>query len=701
MNSIVNAAPMTIFRGTDDKSTRALITEPEVLPTHLPKVYIYAKRGPTTPQLVVGDGRALMYHLDSFDLRMPWATHATVLSNIVNSQGNAQMIQRVKPADAGPPASIRLSLDVLAMNVPEYRRNADGTFELDDDGLKIPTGQTVPGVRAKWVADLVRPTVQGDDSFGQAAQQPGDQTDTASSTQSVRYPIMDLRAPYFGADGNNFGIRLWAATSRSNTPVDDRIIRNEKVYPFRMACVYRANELATPTIVETLTAEQFVEMTWKPGVIDRNTDAKLSFEDVFLQAYQDFESRVNPPVFGPFGEQHIYQDHLQDVLDLVYSKEVAHIDEYSDIDGITPDEAYRLNLVSGLTSFGVPYHTFELLDSGAGTIRLSENSTVYAQGGSDGTMNESLFAQLVATEVAEYANPNSILMDSARYPESIIYDSGFPLATKYALCNFIAIRKDTAVVLSTHDVLGLPLTAAQETSLAIALRTRLQMFPESEYFGTATMRGMIVGRSGKLLQSQYNKRLPLTLEIARKAASYMGAGNGRWKAGFGFDAGELAKVTMFTDINVTFTPAAVRNKDWDAGLVWVQSFDRRSYFFPALKTVYDNDTSVLNSFFTMMACVELQKVGERSWRQFTGSANLTNAQLVDRVNNFITENTIGRFDDRFVIQPDAYFTDADLARGYSWTLRIRIYAPNMKTVATLSLEARRIDELGLASATTA
>jgi hypothetical protein len=150
---------------------------------------------------------------------------------------------------------------------------------------------------------------------------------------------------------------------------------------------------------------------------------------------------------------------------------------------------------------------------------------------------------------------------------------------------------------------------------------------------------------------------------------------------------------MFTDINVTFTPATVRNKDWDAGLNWVQSFGRRSYFFPALKTVYDNDTSVLNSFFTAMAIVELQKVGERAWRQFTGSANLTNAQLIERVKRFIVENTIGRFDERFVIEPDVYFTEADIARGYSWTTKIKIYAPSMKTVSVLSIEARRISDL--------
>ena len=187
------------------------------------------------------------------------------------------------------------------------------------------------------------------------------------------------------------------------------------------------------------------------------------------------------------------------------------------------------------------------------------------------------------------------------------------------------------------------------------------------------------------------------MEIATKAAMYMGAGNGKWKSGFSFDQAPANNVSMFINVNVTFTPATVRNKDWSNGLNWVESYGRRSLYFPALKTVYDNDTSVLNSFFTMMACVELEKVGERARRRFSGVSSLTNAQLIERVNAFVDENTTGRFDGRFVIVSDAYFTAADIARGYSWTLPIKIYAPNMKTVMSLSIESYRIDDLAAAA----
>lgn len=696
-NTIVNAAPMTIFRGADDQSTRALVPEPVAVPTHLPMVYGYAKRGPTTPQLVVGDNRVGMYHEDSFDLRKPYATHATVLSNIINSQGNQQMFQRVKPLDAGPNASLRVSLDVLPMQLPLYERNNDGSFRLDDDGLKIPTGQKIAGYRVKFVGEQVLPAQDGSDTFGLGTQANGNQTDTDSGTQSTRYPLFDLRAPYFGSDGNNFGIRLWSANVNSSNPLDVRIVENEKVYPFRIACAYRADELSTPKIVETLRADQFLQLCFKRDVVDRNTDELLYMGDRFISAWQNLEGEL--ATYGPFGDLHIYDAQIKTVLDLFYAAEFAHGTQadWSDFTGEAGEE-YRFNMVGGSSSQGVPYYTYEIISGTGDAMRLAETATVYAKGGSDGTMNEQLFANLVAAEVAEFGNPNSVLQDTAKYPVSIIYDSGFPLATKKALCKFISIRKDTFVVLATHDVLGVELTSSQETSMAIALRTQLQLYPESDYFGTAVMRGMVVGRSGKLLNSQYGKKLPLTLEIARKAAAYMGAADGSWKPGFAFDAAPLNQVNFFTDVNITFTPASVRNKDWDAGLVWVQNYDRRSLFFPALKTVYDNDTSVLNSFFTALICCELQKVGEAAWRDFTGSANLTNAQIVERVNRFVTEKTTGRFDGRVQIRPNTYFTEADLARGYSWSLNIDLYAPNMKTVMTLSLTARRLDDLATTTA---
>ena len=71
---------------------------------------------------------------------------------------------------------------------------------------------------------------------------------------------------------------------------------------------------------------------------------------------------------------------------------------------------------------------------------------------------------------------------------------------------------------------------------------------------------------------------------------------------------------------------------------------------------------------------------------------MTNGQLAERVDNFIRQNLNGRFDDRFIIEPETYYTDADIARGYSWMTKVKIYAANMKTVMQSYVQAFRLDD---------
>lgn len=693
MSAIVNAAPKVINNGIQDQSIRTPVAEPEDRPTHLPLSFFYAKKGPKTPQLTVGNSRNMMYGDETFDPTSKWFNHATLMNNVINSQGNSQMGIRIVPDDAAPPATIRLSLDVLATTVPVYQRNADGSYKLDADGLPMQDGtSTVPGFKAKWIAEKVSLNVSGEDTFGVATQGAGDQVDSATSTQSVRYPILDLRVPSEGEYGNNIGLRLWAPTVNGNSPLDSRIIDQAKVYPFRIACVERADALSTPVVTETQSGEQYLDLCFKPNTLDRNTSQLLYIGDRFIDAYQNLEDPSLPPQYGPFGELFTYDHNLETILAQVAAAERLHSLPTCDLKG-DEDEDFRFNLISGKDSTGAPYVTFVLQTSGGNAALLSEASTTYAQGGTDGTMSNAAFAASVSTWMNEFSDPNSDMLDAARYPVSFLYDSGFPLETKYDLLKFISQRKDTFVVLAVHDVDSPSATASQENSIAVALRTRAQNYPESEYYGTQVVRALIMGRDGKMLGTTYNKRLPLTLQLARRAAAAWGASNGIWNATNMFDVAPLNQVDMFTDVNIRFTPVAQRNRDWDAGLNWAQSSGRHTLFFPALKTVYGNDTSILTSFITAAACVELQKVGEASWRQFTGRADLTNEQFAERIDQWISDNVRGRLTNRFVVVPRTYYTAADEANGYSWHTEINLYGPNMKTVATLNVNGRRISDL--------
>jgi hypothetical protein len=688
--TIVNGAPMTIALGTNDRSRRAPVYEPETLPSHLAKIYLYTAEGPLTPELCVGNGRNRLYGDDSFDLRKPYANHATVLCNTINAAPNAMIIQRVKPKDAPPPANVRILLDVLKTKVPEYERNADGSIKRDALSQPVKTGNTIDGYRCKWVREQIPA-----DQFGLGEIKAGDQVDTATQTQSVRLPWQDLEVANFGKYGNNCGFRMWAPTAKSNNPVSEVLLKKCKTYPVRFAFVRRADEQSSPKIVENNYGEQSMEFVFKPDVISPAKDEVVSLGSELVSYYQDLSNKNGlPPKFAPFGRIHLYDDIIADALGDFYSAEQSYADAESDFKGEDGEE-FLFNAVGGVSSQNIPYHSFELVSDGADAVRFTGNFNILATGGGDGTMNDAEFGKLVAEEISEYGNINSPVQALASNPESIFYDSGFPMETKYALCNFIGIRKDTFVVLSTY-VVGTPApSASDESALAITLRTRLQAYPESDYFGTETMRGTVSCRCGKLVDKKYRGLLPLSIEIAHKMAKYMGAGNGVWDSQEAFDQDGKNQVELFEpkSVNVTFTPAPVKNKDWTNGLIWVEAYRLRSLYYPAMKTIYSDDSSVLTGLITVMCTVELQKIGDRCRIFLSGNQKLSNAQIKQRGEKFVEDAVNGRFDGRFVIVPEIFFTDADLARAYSWSMRIKQYAPNMKTVGQIAVESYRLEDI--------
>lgn len=690
MQVIVNAAPGVIQNGTHDLSTTQPPRAVAPIPQHLPKFFIFGKKGPVTEQLAVGTDLVNYYGADTFDLRKKFANHSTVFVNGINAAGNMMMIKRLMPPDAKPAANLVLCLDVLKAMVPQYQRNVDGSFALDVLGNKVTTGVPVTGYSVQWVL-VDRSTLVGAPAIGQltladVANVVPARTDATLLTTSTVYPIFEFDASSFGAWGNDVGMRIWAPTA-ANGNMPSAMMQAERAYPINFSMVERLTPTGSPTLKFTQSGDTSVMTVVKPGTIDPTTDKVLYVGDRLINAYRNVSDLRLPIDYGNFGAIAVHQANIDLLLAEFQLAEAPFLTASSDFTVDVADK-YLFNFLGGVSSQNIPYVSYQFITTNK-SVQPTQLTNLMAQGGFDGTMTDAVHATLVEAEMAAYLDPLSPLQELATHVESIIYDTGFPVNTKKALCNIIGLRKDTAVVLGTH-VVGQPdMTASEEASLAIMLRTRLQLFPESDFFGTPVMRGMIVGRSAQVVSSQYTGRLPMTYEIAIKSARYMGAGNGMWKGDFVFDSAPGNIVTEMYNISITNVPFTVRNTNWDAGLNWVQPFDTRSFFFPALKTVYAGDTSVLNSYFTVLAICYLNKVANKAWRQFTGTSKLTNAQLAKAVDEFIAAEVKDRFDQRFIIVPATYFTDADVLNGFSWTTPIKLYAPNMKTVMTTYLEANR------------
>lgn len=686
--TIVNAAPMVVNLGTNDKSTVQVPIAAEQIPQHLPVFFLFTQRG-AGRSLVDGNAANQIYGELSFDPRSDYYNHATAFFNEAIAQGNSCMLERLVPTDAGPKANAVLWLDVLETTVDRYQRNPDGSIALDEFGDPTIIG-TAPGLKSKWVKTN-RATVSDQENFGSETQAAGDQTDTNTSTQSVRYPIFEIEETGYGADGNNTGFRLWAPTATGGNSLPTKMMNQYQIYPYMFAVIERENENATPKLDPTIQGETSVMFTFKSGVVNPATEQALGWDVRIVNAYNQIDVPGYPDIYGRIGRFFVYEDNVDVVTQLMYQYESDFINSNSDI---TEDPASHglMNFVTGVSSANVPYETYIFVDS-VTSVRMSDSSNVYLEGGSDGTMSNEMFETLVNAAMDRYADVQDSVQDIAVNVESVIYDSGFSLDTKFKLAQFISVRKDTVVIMGTHTVDEPKLTESEEHSVAVSIRTRLQMFPESTYFGTGVTRAMIMGRSGVIRNSEYTKRVPATFELINKFSRYMGAGNGAWKSGSSPSAAPGSIVQRLKDLNITWISENVRNQNWDVGLNWVQHYNRSQYFIPAYKTVYADDTSVLNSIFAAFAIAQLNKVANACWREYSGVDYLSAAQLCDRCNAFVTSHVANKFDNRFIIIPEATVTDLDSLRGFSWTLPIKIGVDNMRTVMTTYVEAYRKADL--------
>lgn len=690
----INAAPYTNWLGIQDESTRAQTVEPLQVPTHLPLCPIYTQWGPTEATLVTPSSLTATYGADTFNQRSAYYNHQTLYAQRFLSQGNQIMVKRLIPADAGPKARLLLSLDLVAEPaLPQYERNPDGTYTLDAEGNKIQitgVGATAAGYIGKWVLNQ---WMDGDagtaEPFGAVAQRQGSIV-SSDSTQSTLYPILELEATFIGDRGNNLGMRLLAPTTEdANNPLNSAQAARTKSFIYRLQFVSRLTSTASPQVIQTQGGEQSANFSFKKGAFDNNYDLDLDFQDVLATAFSQHGIPRNPPVYGPFENAKVYTDQLEMVLALIGAAEapmgtlpVASMDASS-------DELYTVNPFTAVNYDNTPYYSLQLQGPASNGLIFTSNSTFYAKGGSDGTMSLTSYDSDVADWMTAFD-----LNDMAKYPFSFVWDSGFSLDTKTkAMVPLLGKRPDIALMFSTQSALDPQNNAAEDTSVARALAAAVGNYPESVVYGTAACRAAIIGSSGHLLNSNYSALVPASLQLAQTFAAYMGAGNGIWASNVPPDENPQNIITLFRDLNATYKTATARSQDWATGLVWVENFDMNTQYFPALASVYTNDTSILKAFMNVVIAIDLIKIAHQVRRELSGNSSLSDKQFVAKSNQRINELVKGRYAGRVQIVADTFYSTQDQANGYSWSCSITMYGNNMRTVGSDTIIARRMSDL--------
>ena len=666
MANLKTNTPRAILNGIKDESVVQLLAEPEQIPQHFPFIYIQASQGTLEPTVLGGGDLTRIYGDDIVDVRKPFFNHAVDMAATIISQGNSIITQRlVSGAYATSSMTLVATADATAAVIQDYVRDGNGNVVLDVNGdPTFEVSDVTDGVSLKfaWVdtASLANfsPTGAGD---------------------VVAYPLITATESSPGVGGDNTGVRLWKAGPTTTNPADTSVIADQEALIFNIQLVRKLRN-NTAVIKEDLFGALFQEFAFKPNAFDPDTNVDLTIQHAVDNYSDDGTSTHSSPTHGPLGEITVHQGNLDTLLTQLVTVERT-------LTGDTTLDPYMLDWMTGKDVSDVHHYGFQIDTTGD---KLTETRTHYLQGGNDGDTDLASFDAAVSNAVlADYQNPAYPLLDSARYPFSAIYDSGFSIATKKQLMKWTAYRKDVHYAYGTFVDGGDALTVSEEISVGADLRASALLYAESDLHGTAACRLVMVGHSGTKVNSNVKAPRSLVFSLAAKRARYMGAGNGFMKPGLGYDNYPLNVVDDFKNINNTWMGDVAKDAVWATGINFVQYSDRHTLFFPGFQTVYNINNSILISDIIMQIAVDVTKQAEIVWRRLSGNTTFSNLELIEESNRTLLELVNGKYDGRVRIEPNTYFTPADNARGYSWTLDVAIYGNVMRTVSQVNVITRR------------
>lgn len=744
MTTVYTSAPRKYLLGTKDESTRSIPVEDVAIPTHLPYMPFLAEKGPSYPVLSRKGAAIKYFGSRSFEENNEYATHQTPFINKALENGNTVMLHRILP-DGAKTALLRISAEVIKATLPMYERTDDGTikYTFDEYDQRVPViveGETVVGNRLVFHIDVIdgQPPepVDGAVAFGRAEVIDSYRNGSVAAignpeltlgdvgSQSTRYPIMDLLVADPGGYGDRLGLRIQLPTSKSINPLDTASFYANMAYILRLGLVEKSRIDGSITQLETQLGELFIDVALKEGAKADRTGFDLDIDTKFVKSYREQSDDQVLQFAAPFDKIHVYRTELEVLMKRLIAGEATYNDEREGFGSValTPDNPYAVNFFGGYDENGVPYYSIDTTHSASfGGVAMSSDTTVFASGGDDGLprLSTGEFDTLAIYElydrsvrrIAETFGTNPIVrfQNYAKYPMSAIWDSGFSLSTKKALLNIFTYRKDVAVILSTYALADYKtalvdsqvtkvwswmedLTVEEELSVAATLRAFASLYPESETFGTPVCRAQIVGYSGRIINTNFSRRVPVTYEYLDKVTRFMGRASGVWDGERAYDVRGNNLVTNMTDISITWLLENVANQAWARGLVYVEDYDTRSLFFPGIRTVYNDETSVLNSSITMWAICHIERVCHMAWRDLTGNSKWSPNKFLEESDRIIEARLANVFDDRFRIVVETFYTEADVRRGYSWSTRVHIYANNMRTVGQYTVVAHRMED---------
>lgn len=502
MSFSTTSTPYGESLGTQDNSRQVVNAEPKQSSMTLTLIPILAQKG-NGKATIVTTGAPNLYGAESFQKDSPYFTHANKLLTKNSALGIPSLVKRIIPEDAKK-ALLRVSLELIPTDLPNYARNSDGTVKYTTDintGISTPvvtdTVQATRGIihvgvagyvgdaqlfkQGKIVDDYRDGSLMVNDKFlGEITR--GDGSKEHPTSRLI--PLFDMLVDSEGLYGNNIGLRLSTPTLVQADPANISDIVKNKAFPLRVTVMER-EDASSPTPVPMLSQDFTQDLYFKARAVDAIAGANISLAKKFIPSYSRKETLTLTPIWGPFGDVHVYEKNINEIQqilaegytytdsdgnDIAISGERAYDLDAQDY-GRTADYAFATSTNYGYLNFltakdfnDVPYFAFNVSDSMLfGGVSINDASTHYASGGSDGLwyladgtpadlVNTKLFDDGVQALFKNFGAGEDKLKDILRYPVTNFIDSGYSMDTKLEAANILTARPDTWLAMGTKSV---------------------------------------------------------------------------------------------------------------------------------------------------------------------------------------------------------------------------------------------------------
>jgi hypothetical protein len=199
------------------------------------------------------------------------------------------------------------------------------------------------------------------------------------------------------------------------------------------------------------------------------------------------------------------------------------------------------------------------------------------------------------------------------------------------------------------------------------------------------MRCSIYTQSGMPIAATYSKPTPFTLWSAFQHAQY---GNTDQMAAQEPRGLPYSYNEMFKSWNWTPHAELHKEKTWDAGLNYCQYADMTRIFYPALRTVYREATSVLTDQWVVDALIYTKHECRKAWARFSGR-NTPQAILEDEIKNYLENKLAYLYNGKYDFSVTVYKTEEEQKIGYIEHVKLKLTFPATMRVMIFDIEVNR------------